>query len=78
MKTEQVAYLRHEALNDTPLSVGCLELQIAYKLRLGTRRDFEDALYLYHLLDSMLNIPELEEYVQELNVETEYDQLRDT
>jgi hypothetical protein len=65
-------------LNDTSLPVGCLELQIAYKLRLGTRRDFEDALYLYHLMDSMLNIPELEEYVQELNVETEYDQLRDT
>ena len=64
-------------LNDAQLRVGCLELQIAYKLRLGAQHDFEDALYLYHLVEPMLNMSELERYAYELDVEDEYDQLRD-
>jgi hypothetical protein len=64
-------------LNDAQLRVGCLELQIAYKLRLGAQHDFEDALYLYHLVEPMLNMSELEQYARELDVENEYDQLKD-
>lgn len=63
-------------LNDASIRIGSLELQIAYKLRMGANRDFEDALYLYHLVGSSLNTDELEGYVRELGVEDEYDRLR--
>lgn len=36
-------------LDRATLRVGSLELQIAYKLRMGAQKDHEDALYLYHL-----------------------------
>lgn len=62
--------------NDAELQIGSLELQIAYKLRMGAQKDFEDALYLYHLLDSTLNPSRLEAYVEDLGVEDEYEQLR--
>lgn len=61
---------------DAALQIGSLELQIAYKLRMGAQKDFEDALYLYHLLGSTLNTSKLEGYVEELGVEDEYEQLR--
>lgn len=63
-------------VNDTDLRVGSLELQIAYKLWMGGQRDFEDALYLYQLTKSMLNTLDLEEYVNDLGVEDEYERLR--
>lgn len=63
-------------LNDAEIRVGSLELQIAYKLRMGAQKDFEDALYLYHLLGSTLNSRRLETYVEDLDVEDEYDKLR--
>lgn len=63
-------------LNDAEIQVGSLELQIAYKLRMGAQKDFEDALYLYHLLGSTLNTRRLEAYVDDLGVQDEYDQLR--
>jgi len=62
--------------NDDDLQIGSLELQIAYKLRMGAQKDFEDALYLYHLLGSTLNSSRLEAYVEDLGVEDEYEQLR--
>lgn len=61
---------------DDALKIGSLELQIAYKLRMGAQKNFEDALYLYHLLGSTLNTTRLEGYVEELGVEDEYEQLR--
>lgn len=63
-------------LTDGELTIGSLELQIAYKLRMGAQKDFEDALYLYHLLGSTLNTAQLESYVTDLGVTDEYDQLR--
>lgn len=63
-------------LRERSLRVGSLELQIAYKLRMGARTDFEDALYLYHLLESTLNTDRLEAHVDDLGVEDEYDELR--
>lgn len=62
--------------NDGTIKIGSLELQIAYKLRMGAQKDFEDALYLWHLLDSTLNTDTLESYVEDLGVEEEYDELR--
>jgi len=58
------------------LRVGSLEFQIAYKLDMGAQKDYEDALYLHEVVGQSLNRTVLEEYVTELGVEDEYEQLR--
>lgn len=58
------------------LSIGPLELQVAYKLRLGSQKDVEDALHLYHVFGDALNREALEQYVTDLGVEEAYDELR--
>lgn len=55
--------------------IGPLELQIAYKLYLGTRTDVEDAVHLYTLFGERLSVPRLEEWVTRLDVEDEYERL---
>lgn len=65
-------------LDGASLRVGSLELQIAYKLRMGAQKDYEDALYLYHLLEGTLNRDRLESFVEELDVESEYEGLTDS
>lgn len=62
-------------LNDRELRAGELELQIVYKLYLGSEKDFEDAVYLYELAGPTLNTRKLEEHARDLGVEQEYDQL---
>ena len=42
------------------LPIGPLELQIAYKLYLGTPKDFEDALHLHSLFEESVSTPALE------------------
>ncbi len=42
-------------LNSLPLYIGPLEVQISYKLFLGSEKDIEDARYLYKLFKSNLN-----------------------
>jgi len=58
------------------LPIGPLELQIAYKLYLGTRTDFEDAAHLYVLFRESLSEPALERWVEDLDVEGAYERLR--
>lgn len=60
-----------------PLPIGPLELQIAYKLYLGTDTDFEDAVHLYTLFEETLSTPALEQWVENLGVRTDYDRLVD-
>ena len=62
-------------MNDRKLRVGELELQIAYKLYLGSEKDFEDALYLYRLVEPTLNSLKLEDYAESLGVTEEHEQL---
>lgn len=57
------------------LRVGGLELQIAYKLHMGARKDFEDALHLHEVAEPTLNTAKLEAYVDDLGVEEAYDRL---
>ncbi len=45
---------------------------------MGGEKDYEDALYLYQLLESNLKTRELELYVEQLGVEDEYGRLRRT
>ena len=63
-------------IGDAELPVGPLELQIPYKLYLGTRTDIEDASHLFALFEESLRTEELERWVQKLAVEDEYDRLR--
>lgn len=63
-------------LSDGDLLIDSLELQIAYKLWMGAQKDFEDALYLYHLLGSTVNTAQVEPYAVTLGVTDKYDQLR--
>jgi hypothetical protein len=61
---------------DAELPIGPLELQVAYKLYLGTPKDFEDAVHMYSLFEQSLSIPELERWITKLGVEDEYERLR--
>jgi len=63
-------------IGDETVSIGPIELQIAYKLSLGAQKDIEDAVHLYTLFEERLSVPRLEEWVTRLNVETEYERLK--
>jgi hypothetical protein len=60
------------------LPIGSLELQIAYKLYLGSEKDTEDAVHLYTLFEETLRRDELEGWVRKLGVRKEYERLRTT
>lgn len=60
------------------LAIGPIELQIAYKLYLGTPKDFEDAVHLFSLFEENLSTPALEEWVTKLDVDEEYERLKQT
>ena len=62
-------------LGEEALRVGSLEFQIAYKLDMGARKDYEDALHLHEVAGPRLNRTALEEHVTKLGVEDEYEQL---
>ncbi|PSP49442.1 hypothetical protein BRC75_03690 [Halobacteriales archaeon QH_7_69_31] len=66
----------HVRLGGETIRVGSLEFQIAYKLDMGARRDYEDALYLHEVAGPSLNRTALEEHVMKLGVEDEYERLR--
>ena len=63
-------------LADHSIRIGSLELQIAYKLGMGTKKDFEDAVHLYQVTEPTLNIDRLVEYVERLGVQDDYGRLR--
>lgn len=60
-------------IGGTEIPIGPLELRIAYKLYPGTETDFEDAVHRYTLLEESPSTRELEAWVAELGVETDYD-----
>lgn len=55
--------------NGRVLVIGPLELQIAYKLRLGSDKDFEDVRHLYRLFAKNLNKRELKRFLKVLDVD---------
>jgi len=63
-------------IGDEAIRIGPLELQIAYKLYLGARKDIEDAVHLYTLFEETLSAPCLEEWVTRLDIEEEYERLK--
>lgn len=66
------------SIGDAHLPIGPLELQIAYKLYLGDKTSFEDAVHLYTLLEESLRPSDLEHWVERLSVEVDYERLQRT
>ena len=56
-------------LNDKRIYISPIELQIAYKLYLGSDKDIEDAYYLHELFKENLSRRLLHDYTQRLGVE---------
>ncbi len=60
-------------INDNELFISPLELQIPFKLFLGSEKDIEDAKYLYDIFKDKLNIVMLEEFNRKLNIADLFD-----
>lgn len=56
-------------LNGRRVRTSELEFQIAFKLQLGSEKDFEDARHLYKIFKEHLNLEKLKSHVKELRVE---------
>jgi len=60
-------------LNNNILFISPLELQIPFKLFLGSEKDIEDARYLYELFKDKMDINLLMEFNRKLNIEGLFD-----
>ncbi len=60
---------REVLLNNERIMTSELELQVAYKLYLGSEKDFEDARHLYRVFKDKLNMGLLMKHIAELRVE---------
>lgn len=54
--------------NDRQIFISPLELQISFKLFLGTEKDIEDAKYLYKIFENNLNMQMLTKFNRKLNI----------
>jgi len=61
------------SLNKNKLLISPFELQIAYKLYLGSEKDIEDARYLYRLFFNRLDQKELTKLVTEFEVKNKFE-----
>lgn len=59
------------------LFISPFELQIAYKLYLGSEKDFEETLHFYELFKEELDRDKLEKYCRELEVESKLNELEE-
>jgi len=62
-------------LNGNSINISELELQVAFKLKLGSKKDFEDARHLYKLFKEHLNKGLLLSHISELRVEREAEKI---
>ena len=58
-------------LNGQEIITSEIEMQIAFKLKLGSEKDFEDSRHLYKVFKEHLNINKLKSHIRELGVEKE-------
>ncbi len=63
LNEHNVVKIDRESINISPI-----ELQIAFKLYLGSDKDIEDAVYLYDIFTKHLNKIKLKQYMNTLNV----------
>jgi hypothetical protein len=57
--------------NGESIYISPIELQIPYKLYLGSEKDIEDAIYLWEIFKGELDVKLLERFMRELNVRGE-------
>lgn len=57
-------------VNSNPLRISPLEMQIAYKMYLGSDKDFEDAKFLFDLLNEHLDKAKLNSFLAAFNTKT--------
>ena len=62
---------KHVKLNEKSLFISPLELQIPYKLFLGSKKDIEDARFLFKLFKDELNLEVVNTFLDELNIPDE-------
>lgn len=63
-------------IGEESVPIGPLELQIAYKLYLGSETDLEDAVHFYTIFGETLSEGTLEHWVSRLGVEPAYERLK--
>lgn len=61
-------------VNEHTIHISPIELQIAYKLLLGSEKDIEDAAFLHELFRKILNQHTLNKHLQALKVEETYEE----
>lgn len=61
-------------VNKHKLYISPIELQIAYKLYLGSEKDLEDAAFLNELFKENINKEELHYFIKELKVQEKYEE----
>lgn len=59
-------------INNHQIFISPLELQIAYKIYLGSEKDIEDARFLFRLFKDNLNFNLLNLFIQKLNIESRF------
>lgn len=64
---------REVILNGQHFFISIFELQIAFKLYLGSEKDIEDARYLYRLFKDKLDMELLHKFNRNLNIEDRFD-----
>ncbi|MBI2548648.1 hypothetical protein HYW21_04830 [Candidatus Woesearchaeota archaeon] len=55
-------------VNNNPLYISSIEMQIAFKLSLGSEKDIEDARYLYNIFEEFLDKDLLDQCLRNLNI----------
>ncbi len=63
-------------INKKELFISPIEMQIAYKLFLGSEKDLEDAKHLYELFKDKINKEELSSLIKKLNVENRFNAIK--
>jgi hypothetical protein len=54
--------------NKSRMRIGPLELQLAYKLYLGSAKDYEDAAHIYTIFKNDLDVDELRKFIKRLHI----------
>ncbi len=78
-KTKYNIYsLKHKVivlLNGEQMNTSEMELQIAFKLYLGSEKDFEDARHLYKVFSKYLDVELMKKHIQEIGVQKEAERI---
>jgi len=63
-------------LNKKELDISPIEMQIAYKLFLGSEKDLEDAKHIYELFKEKIDMGELKRLIEKLKVQKEFESIK--